>query len=60
MSFLELNNILRTYGHTFASIVPICMKEQRENCENYGDVSLFNSGYRIYTTINTVSEYILD
>jgi len=36
------------------------MKEQRENCENYGDVSLFNSGYKIYETINIVSEYVSD
>ena len=31
-----------------------------ENCENYGDVSLFNSEYKIYATINIVFEYILD
>jgi hypothetical protein len=45
---------------TFGSIAPIYMKEQRENCENYGDVSLFNSGYKIHATINIVSEYVLD
>jgi hypothetical protein len=45
---------------TFASIAPICMKEQRENCENYGDVSLFNSGYKMYARINNISEYISD
>jgi hypothetical protein len=35
------------------------MKEQREKCENYGDVRLLHSGYKIYATINIVSEYIL-
>jgi len=34
ISFLELNSILRTYGHVqkmdFASFASICMKEQRE------------------------------
>jgi len=44
----------------FASLAPICMKGQRESCENYGDVSLFNSGHKIYATINILSEYILD
>ena len=45
---------------TFGSIASIYMKEQRENCANCGYVSLFNSGYKIYATINIVSEYILD
>ena len=43
-----------------ASNVPIYMKKERDNYENYGDVSLFNYGYKIYATINIVSECILD
>ena len=42
---------------TFVSIAPIYVKEQIENCENYGDVSLFNSGYKMQSNLSNSNLY---
>lgn len=59
-SIISCGHIDKYKTWTFASIPPIFMKEPRDICENYGDVSLYNSGYKVYATINIGSEYVLD
>jgi hypothetical protein len=57
--FLDFLNICWIYGHIpeewrIAVIVPIYKKKgDRKNCDNYRDISLLNTGYKIYAKIIT-------